>query len=234
MAEIKSDEYSSTIKDGLLCDQRCAGQDQRAEERESRQLQSGRGAAAGRDRVVRRFDCREFRERQDRRRGLLLAGCASREKFGSGTLHVEFRVPYLPEAVGQERGNSGVFVQGRYEIQILDSFGEEASDKGCGTIFGQGARSEHELSAVCLADVRHRADASRNTRTARKSKAPKRWSRSGTTAGRSIAARSCWRPRRAPVAAGPDPGPIVFEDKGSAVRFQNIWFKPAGKVEVKK
>ncbi|HEX3000150.1 MAG TPA: family 16 glycoside hydrolase, partial [Armatimonadota bacterium] len=45
----------------------------------------------------------------------------SREKFDNCQIHVEFRVPYKPEAKGQARGNSGVYIQGRYEIQVLDS-----------------------------------------------------------------------------------------------------------------
>jgi hypothetical protein len=40
---------------------------------------------------------------------------------GDFKLHVEFRVPYMPKATGQARGNSGVYVQGRYEVQVLDT-----------------------------------------------------------------------------------------------------------------
>ena len=48
------------------------------------------------------------------------------EKFGDFLLHVEFRTPISPaDAKGQGRGNSGVYIHGRYEVQVLDSFGEE-------------------------------------------------------------------------------------------------------------
>src|SRR5436189_4664273 len=49
---------------------------------------------------------------------------ATKEKFEDCTLHVEFRTP-MPAAgdKGQHRGNSGIFLQGRYEIQVLESFG---------------------------------------------------------------------------------------------------------------
>src|SRR5262245_28913935 len=48
------------------------------------------------------------------------------EKFdGAFKLHIEFRVPYMPEAKGEARGNSGIYVQGRYEVQVLDSYSLE-------------------------------------------------------------------------------------------------------------
>ena len=75
--------------------------------------------------------------------GLLLPGCTSKEKFGSGKLHVEFRVPFKPEARDQARGNSGVYVQGRYEVQVLDSFGLEEADTGCGAIYSLKAPDQN-------------------------------------------------------------------------------------------
>ncbi len=66
---------------------------------------------------------------------LLLAGCESIEKFGDHQLHLEFRLPYEPYDRGQARGNSGVYVQGRYEVQVLDSFGLEGKDNECGGIY---------------------------------------------------------------------------------------------------
>lgn len=45
----------------------------------------------------------------------------TKEKYSSYQLHIEFRVPYMPDKKGQARGNSGVFMQGRYEIQVRKS-----------------------------------------------------------------------------------------------------------------
>ena len=46
----------------------------------------------------------------------------TKEAFGDCQLHVEWRSPQQVQGDGQERGNSGIFLQGRYEVQILDSF----------------------------------------------------------------------------------------------------------------
>ena len=61
--------------------------------------------------------------------------CFSKRKFGDHRLHLEFRVPFVPEASGQARGNSGVYIQSRYEVQVLDSFGLEGKADECGGIY---------------------------------------------------------------------------------------------------
>lgn len=59
----------------------------------------------------------------------------TKEKFGDVRIHLEFRTPFMPEAREQKRGNSGVYIQGRYEVQVLDSFGLEGKDNECGAIY---------------------------------------------------------------------------------------------------
>ena len=69
---------------------------------------------------------------------LLAADCATKEKFGDHTLHIEFRTPFKPKARGQGRGNSGVYIQSRYECQVLDSFGLNGENNECGGIYQIG------------------------------------------------------------------------------------------------
>ncbi|GAA4811576.1 family 16 glycoside hydrolase [Streptomyces ziwulingensis] len=53
----------------------------------------------------------------------------TKDAYQDFALHVEFRVPLLPpEVTGQDRGNSGIFLQDRYELQILDSYGDTSPD----------------------------------------------------------------------------------------------------------
>ncbi len=70
-------------------------------------------------------------------RHLLAAGCRSKLTFTNFTAHVEFLLPFKPLGRGQDRANSGVYLQDRYEIQVLDSFGLKGEDNECGGIYQQ-------------------------------------------------------------------------------------------------
>ncbi len=64
----------------------------------------------------------------------------TKQEFEDIQIHVEFKVPYMPEAKGQGRGNSGVIIQGCYEIQVLDSYGiPEPGSGDCGAVYSQAA-----------------------------------------------------------------------------------------------
>lgn len=68
-------------------------------------------------------------------RGLLVAGTTSKRKFQNFSMHIEFLLPFKPLGRGQDRGNSGVYLQNRYEVQVLDSFGLKGLDNECGGIY---------------------------------------------------------------------------------------------------
>ncbi|HOX38156.1 MAG TPA: DUF1080 domain-containing protein [Candidatus Brocadiia bacterium] len=55
--------------------------------------------------------------------------------FGDMKLHLEFRCCYDPISLGQGRSNSGVYLQDRYEVQVLDSYGLRSADNDCGGIY---------------------------------------------------------------------------------------------------
>lgn len=65
----------------------------------------------------------------------LMPGTETSEGWGDFRLHGEFFLPYKPRARGQARGNSGFYLQNRYEVQVLDSFGLEGVENECGALY---------------------------------------------------------------------------------------------------
>lgn len=148
------------------------------------------------------------------------------EKFADAQIHVEFRIP--PESgQGQDRGNSGVYVSGRYEVQVLDSWKSETYPEGqCGALYGQhvplvnAARPPGEWQSYDIVFRAPRFDAAgRRTAPARLTvlhngvlihdAAPL----AGPTGGAALSDER-------------GPGPILLQDHGHAVQFRNIWVRP--------
>ncbi len=62
----------------------------------------------------------------------------TRRGFGDCQLHIEWAAPLPPHGEGQERGNSGVFLMGRYEVQVLDSYDNKTYPDGqAAAVYGQ-------------------------------------------------------------------------------------------------
>ncbi|GAB4497165.1 MAG: DUF1080 domain-containing protein [Saprospiraceae bacterium] len=63
---------------------------------------------------------------------------ATKRSFGNCQLHIEFRTPAVVKGEGQGRGNSGIFLQNRYEVQVLDNFQNRTYSNGqAGSIYKQ-------------------------------------------------------------------------------------------------
>lgn len=136
MVKIQGDEFSATIRDGVLTVFRDG--EKVAELRKVERKSPTLGALAPAGALV-LFDgtSADAFENGKLVEGNLLGAtnCVSKRTFGDHFLHIEFRTPFMPASRGQARGNSGVYVQGRYEVQVLDSFGLEGKDNECGGIY---------------------------------------------------------------------------------------------------
>ena len=86
----------------------------------------------------------------------------SKDKFGSCRLHVEFATPSEAKGSGQGRGNSGVFLMGEYEIQVLDSYGNTTYPDGqCGALYGRAKPLVNASRGPRrMADLRHHVSSS--------------------------------------------------------------------------
>lgn len=162
--------------------------------------------------------------------GLLLAtGCTSKQRFADYSLHLEFRTPYMPTARGQQRGNSGIYHSGRWETQILDSFGLEGKDNECGGIYSV---SKPRLN-MCLPPLAWQTyDVDFTAAKFDAAGARVAWPRITVRLNGVLVHEDLELPKEfttaAPLSvplAGPE-GPVFLQDHGNPVVFRNIWVKP--------
>lgn len=153
----------------------------------------------------------------------------TKRKFQDFRLHVEFNVPQTPLGLkGQGRGNSGVYLQRRYEVQILDSYGRKLKNNDCGAIYKVKAPDKN----VCKKpgqwqsyDITFRAarfkkqgDNFEKTENARI-----------TVLQNGVVIHDDVRiPNKtgAGQPEGPQPNPILLQNHGNKVRFRNVWIVP--------
>ena len=167
-------------------------------------------------------DARQFAKGVVTADHLLVAGADTCLPFGDFTLHLEFRTPYMPRARGQGRGNSGVYIQERYEVQVLDSFGLDGTDNECGSLYRQRAPVMN-MSFPPLSWQTYDVDfsAARFDATGKKTRNARITVRqNGVIVQNDVEITS---KTGAGAAEGPDPRPIKLQDHGNPVHFRNIW-----------
>jgi hypothetical protein len=152
--------------------------------------------------------------------GFLLKNATTKKTFQDFTLHIEFRLPFMPKSRGQARANSGVHPQGRYEIQVLDSFGLDSKKDDCAAIYGETAPSLN----MCYPpltwqtyDVEYKA--------ARFDKDGKVLAQPRITVYHNGVKVHDDVEIKGKASAGP--GPLHVSEHGNPVVYRNIWIVPA-------
>ena len=155
--------------------------------------------------------------------GLLCEGANSKQKFQSQTLHLEFRLPYLPKARGQGRGNSGCYLQGRYETQVLDSFGLEGRNNECGGIY---SIKDPDLN-MCLPPMAWQTYDIDFTAAKFDAEGKKTANARMTVRLNGVVVHNDVELPKittaAPTPEGPGPGFLHLQNHGNPVRYRNIW-----------
>jgi len=157
--------------------------------------------------------------------GHLAQGTTSEKTFGDHKLHIEFRTPYKPKARGQGRGNSGVYVQGRYEIQVLDSFGLEGKTNECGGIYSVKG-CDVNMCYPPLAWQTYDIDftAAKYDDSGKVIAAPRMTVRhNGVVIHDDVELPADRNTTAAPVGPGPEKGPVYLQNHGNPVAYRNIW-----------
>ena len=151
----------------------------------------------------------------------------SKQAFQDFRLHVEFWLPELPpDVTGQDRANSGVYLQDRYEIQILDSYGDDSpAANEAAAIYEQRApdvNAARPPGTWQTYDITFRAarfdSAGTKTEDARVTVV---WN--GVTVHDDVALTG---PTGGGAPEGPTAGPIRLQDHGNAVRYRDITIQP--------
>ena len=157
--------------------------------------------------------------------GLMAQGGETKQKFTDFTLHIEFQLPFKPFAHGQERGNSGVYLQHRYETQVLDSFGLKGMDNECGGIYTKTAPTVN----MCYPPLTWQTydidfTAARFENGVKKSNAMVSVNHNGVVIHDKVEVDGSTGGGRKEVPADNiQSGPLYLQDHGNPVTFRNVW-----------
>lgn len=161
--------------------------------------------------------------------GLLSAkqgqGLYSKRKFQSVHVHVEFRLPFEPSRGGQGRGNSGCYLQGKYEVQVLDSFGlVKFKDGDCGGIYSVRPAALN----MCFPPRSWQTYDIEFTRAEFDANRKKTKNAMMTVYHNGVLIHDKIEVDHTTTAApykveGPEPGPLYFQNHGHEVLYRNIW-----------
>jgi hypothetical protein len=157
--------------------------------------------------------------------GLLMEGVTTKDSFGDASWHVKFRLPYQPKDRGQGRGNSGAYLMGTYETQMLDSFGLEGKDNECGGIYNAAAPAVN----MCLPPltwqtydidvIAPRFEGDRKVANARLTVR-----HNGILIHDDVEVPTLTP--SGPLKQEAEKGPLYLQNHGNPVRYRNIWVLP--------
>jgi hypothetical protein len=153
----------------------------------------------------------------------------TKSKFGDVQLHVEWASPNPPVGTGQDRGNSGIFLMGEYELQVLDSYHADTyADGQAGAIYGQypplanASRPPGEWQTYDIAFRRPRFD--QDGKLLEPARITLIHNGILIQNNEDLLGRTSWL-QSLPYEAHPDRGPIQLQDHGHPVRFRNMWIR---------
>ncbi|MEN6424453.1 MAG: DUF1080 domain-containing protein [Phycisphaerales bacterium] len=153
-------------------------------------------------------------------------------QFGSCQLHVEFATPSNVQGSGQGRGNSGVFLQGQYEVQVLDSFENKTYPDGqCGALYGRAVplvnacRKPGEWQSYDI--IYHRPTFDKKGNVTKKATFTILHNGVLIQDHVELTGGTNWINPHAVTdyKAHGDAGPIQLQDHGNPVRYRNIWVR---------